>query len=92
LIDRKRWHSSEADVAAFREDGCDADHYMVIADVTDILPAVNDQMERFTLLPRLSGLFPFRINVIFNLQKLNDVADKEQYQVKVSIEFVALEN
>jgi hypothetical protein len=37
-------------------------------------------------------VFPFRIKKRFDLRELNDVGDKEQYQVKVSMGFTALES
>jgi hypothetical protein len=65
LID-KRWHSSILDVRLFRAADCDADHSLVMAKVRERL-AVSKQTTHRVHMER------------FNLKKLNEVEDKEQY-------------
>jgi hypothetical protein len=63
----------------FKEADCDTDHYLVVAEVRERLTVSKQRMNRF-----------FRER--FNLQKLNEVEGKEQYQVEMSNRFTALEN
>jgi hypothetical protein len=65
LVDRKR-HSSVFDVLSFKAADCDTDHYLVAAEVRERL-AVSKQTTHRLHTPR------------FNLKKLNEVEDKDQY-------------
>jgi len=78
LIDR-RWHSSVLDVRSFRGAECDTDHYLVIAKVRDRLAVGKQAAQRFD-------------RQRFNLRKLNEPEVKEQYQIKITNRFAALEN
>jgi hypothetical protein len=74
--DRRR-HSSILDVRSFREADCDTDHYLVVAKVRERL-AMSKQTTQRVHMER------------FNLKKLNEVADKEQYHVEISNRFVEI--
>jgi hypothetical protein len=78
LIDRRR-HSNILDVRSYRVADCDIDHYLVGAKVRERL-AVNKQISHRFHVGR------------FNLNKLNEVEDKEQYRVEVSNRFAVLED
>jgi hypothetical protein len=78
LVDRRR-HSNVLDVRSFRVGDCDTANYLVVAKVRERL-AVNKQ--------RSHSLHTER----FNHKKLNDVEGKEQFRVKVSNKFSALED
>jgi len=78
LIDR-RWHSSVLDVRSFRGAECDIDQYLVIAKVRERI-AVGKQAARRSDRQR------------FNLRKLNKPEVREQYQIKITNRFAALEN
>jgi hypothetical protein len=78
LIDRRR-HSSILDVRSFRAADCDTDHYLMVAKVTGRL-AVNKQTTHRVHMER------------FNHKKLNEVEGNEQYHIKTSNRFTALEN
>jgi len=78
LIDR-RWHSSVLDVRSFRGADCDTDHYLVIAKFRERLAVGKQAAQRFG-------------RQRFNLRKLNEPEVKEQYQIKITNRFAALEN
>jgi hypothetical protein len=77
LIERRR-QLSAIHVLSFRAADCDTDHYLVVAKVKERL-AVNKQRSHRFHMER------------FNLEKLNDVQDKEHSPVEVSNMFAALE-
>jgi hypothetical protein len=58
---------------------CDSDHYLVVAKVKERLAVNKQRSQRFNM-------------ERFNLKKLNDVEGKEQFSVKVSNRFAALED
>jgi hypothetical protein len=78
LVDRRR-HSNVLDVRSFSAVDCDTDHYLVVAKVRARL-SVNKQRSQKFHMER------------FNLKKLNEVEDKEQFGVEVSNRFAALED
>ena len=78
LIDR-RWHSSILDVQSFREAGCDADHYLVVAKVREKLAVIKEAAQRFD-------------GERFNLKKQNELEVRKQYQMEITNRFAALEN
>jgi hypothetical protein len=78
LIDRRR-HSSILDVRSFRGADCDTDHYLVVAKVK----------ERLAVSKRAAQKIDTKR---FNVKKLNEGDDKEQYQVTIRNKFAALEN
>jgi hypothetical protein len=57
----------------------DNDHYLVVAKFWENLAVSKQTMHKFHM-------------ERFNLKKLNEVEDKEQYQVEISRRFAALEN
>jgi hypothetical protein len=67
LVDRRR-HSSALDVPSFRAADCDADHYLVVAKVSERLAVNKQRSQRFH-------------TERFNLKKLNEVEGKEKYRV-----------
>jgi hypothetical protein len=71
LIDRRR-NSNVLDVQSFRAADCDTNHYLVVAKVRERLAVNKQRSHRF----RMEG---------FNLKKLSEVEDMEQYIVEVSI-------
>jgi hypothetical protein len=78
LVDRRR-HSNVLDVRSYRAADCDTDHYLAVEKIRERL-AVNIQIShRF----HIGG---------YNLKKLNDVEDKEQFRVEVSNRFAAKED
>jgi hypothetical protein len=77
LIDR-RWQSSIPDVQLFRAADCDTGHYLVVAKVRERL-AMSKQTTHRVHMER------------FNLKKLNEVEDKEQYCVEISNRFTDME-
>jgi hypothetical protein len=78
LIDR-RWHSSILDVQSFREAGCDADHYLVVAKVREKLAVIKEAAQRFD-------------GERFNLTKLNELEVRKQYHFEITNRFAALGN
>ena len=70
LIDR-RFHSDILDVRSFRGADCDADRYVVVAKVREIL-AVNKQKSRKFDVER------------FSLRQLSGLEVTKQYQIKMS--------
>jgi hypothetical protein len=79
ILTDRRQYSSVPDVRTFRNVDCDTDHYLVVAKVR----------ERLTVSKRATQKFDMER---FNLKKLNEVEGKEEYQVKISNRFTALEN
>jgi hypothetical protein len=77
LVDSRR-HSNVLDVRLFRAADCDSDHYLVVANVRERLAVDKQKSQRFDMKR-------------FNLKKLNDVEDKEQFRVVVSNRIAALE-
>jgi hypothetical protein len=78
LIDR-RWHSSILDVRICRGVDCDSDHYLVVAEVREILAVRKRAARKFD-----GGRF--------NLRKLNDLEVRKQYQIEITKRFATLEN
>jgi hypothetical protein len=78
VIDRRR-HSNLLDVLSFRAADCDSDHYLVVVKVRERLAVNKQRSQRF----HMEG---------FNLKKLNKVEGNEQYLVKFSNRFAALED
>ena len=78
LIDR-RWHSSVLVVRNFRGADCDTDHCLVIAKVRERIAVGKQAAQRFD-------------RQRFNLRKLNEPEVREQYQIKITNRFAALEN
>jgi hypothetical protein len=78
LIDG-RWYSSILDVRSFRGADCDTDHYLVVAEVREIL-AVGKRAGQKIDMERL------------NIKKLDEGDVKEQYQATIRKKFAALEN
>jgi len=78
LIDR-RWHSSVLDVRCFRGADCDTDHCLMIAKVRERLAVGKQAAQRFD-------------RQRFNLRKLKEPEVREQYQIKITNRFAALEN
>jgi hypothetical protein len=76
LIDSRR-HSSILDIRLFRAADCDIHHYLVVAKVRERL-AVSKQTIHRVHTER------------FNLKKLKEIEDKEQYCVELSNRFPAL--
>jgi len=74
-----RWQSSVLDVQSFRGADCDTDHYLVIAKVRERLAVGKQAAQRFD-------------RQRFNLRKLNEPEVREQYQIKITNRFAALEN
>jgi hypothetical protein len=77
LIDSRR-HTSILDVRSFRGDDCDSDHYLVVANVREIL-AVSKRMVKKKDMEK------------FNLKQLHEEEVKEQYQVTIRNRLAALE-
>jgi hypothetical protein len=77
-VDRQR-HSNVLEVRSFRAADFDSDHYLVVAKVKERLAVNKQRSHRFDM-------------ERFNLKKLNDVEDKEQFRVGVSNRFAALED
>jgi hypothetical protein len=77
LIDR--CHSSILDVRSLRGADCDADHYLVVANVRERLAVSKQAAQKFDA-------------DRFNLKKLSELAVRKQYQLKISNRFAALEN
>jgi endonuclease/exonuclease/phosphatase family metal-dependent hydrolase len=78
LVDRRR-HSNVLDVRSFRAADCDSDHYLVVAKINERLAFNKQRSQRFH-------------KQRFNHKKLNDVEGKEQFHVKDSNRFAALED
>jgi hypothetical protein len=78
ILLHRRWHSSILDVQLFRAADCDTDHYQVVEKIRGRLAVSKRTMQRDHM-------------ERFNLKKLNEVEDKEHYQVEISNRFAALE-
>jgi hypothetical protein len=78
LVDRQR-HLNLLDVLSFTAADCDSDHYLVVAKVRERLAVNKQRSHRFHMEK-------------FNLKKLNEVENEEQYSVEVSNRFVAFED
>jgi hypothetical protein len=78
LVDRRR-HSNVLDVQLYRAADCDSDHYLVVAKVRERLAVNKRRSHRFHV-------------ERFNLKKLNEVENKEQYLSEVSNRFAGLED
>jgi hypothetical protein len=75
----RRQHSSIFHVRSFRAANYDTDHCLVVAEVKERLAVSKQTMHRVHM-------------ERFNLKKLKEGEDKEQYRVKISSRFAALEN
>jgi hypothetical protein len=69
LIDKRR-HSNVLDVCSFRGADCNTDYYLVVAKLRERISVSKRARQNFDL-----GRF--------DLKKLNDVEDKEKYQVEI---------
>jgi hypothetical protein len=78
LVDRRR-HSNLLDVRSFRTADCNTDYNLVVANVRERLAVNKQRSHRFHM-------------ESFNLKKLSEVEDKEQFPVEVSSRFAALED
>jgi hypothetical protein len=78
LVDSRR-QSSILDVRSFRGADCDTDHYLVAVRLREGLSVIKRLAQKFDMHR-------------FDLRKLNDAEVKEQYQVKITNRFAALEN
>jgi hypothetical protein len=78
LVDRRQ-QSNILDVRSFRGADYDTDHYLVAAKLR----------ERLSVIKRVAQKFDMQR---FDLRKLCDAEVKEQYQVKITNRFAALEN
>jgi hypothetical protein len=67
------------DARSFRAADYDTDHCLVVAKVRERLAVNKQRLHRFHM-------------DRFNLKKLNETEDKEQYRVEVSNRFAALED
>jgi len=69
LIDR-RCHSRILDVRSLREADCNTDHYVVVAEVREILAVSKQAAQKFD-------------GERFNLRKLNELEIRKEYQIKI---------
>jgi hypothetical protein len=79
ILKDRRQHSSVLDVRLFRAAGCNTDHYLVVAKVSEKRAVSKQTKHRFHL-------------ERFNLKIFNEVEGKEQYRVEISSRFVASGN
>jgi hypothetical protein len=77
MVHRRR-HTNIRDVRPFRAADYDTDHYLMMAKVRERLAVSKQTTHRFHI-------------ERFNLKKLNEVEDKEQYRVEIKNIFAALE-
>jgi hypothetical protein len=78
LEDRQR-HANVLDVRSFWAADCDPDHCLMVAKVKERLAVNKQRLHRFHM-------------ESFNLKKLNEVENEEQYLTEVSNRFAALED
>jgi hypothetical protein len=69
----------DSNILDVRAADCDNDHYLVVAKVRERLAVSKQRAHRLHM-------------EWFNLKKLNEVEDKEQYCVEISNRFAGLEN
>jgi hypothetical protein len=79
VLTGRQTHSSVFDIRSFRAANCDTDHYLVVAKIRERLAVNKQRYHRFHL-------------ERFNLKKLNEMVDKEKYQVEVLNRFEVLED
>ena len=78
LIDR-RWHSSIPDVRSFRGADCDTDHCLVVTKVRERLALNKQAAQKFD-------------GERFNIEELNELGVRKQYEIKITNRFATLEN
>jgi hypothetical protein len=78
FVDRRR-QSSILDVRSFKGTDCDTDHYLVAAKLRERLSVSKGVAEKLDLQR-------------FDLRELNNAEVKEQYQIKITNKFAALED
>jgi hypothetical protein len=79
MLTERRWHSNTVDIRSPRGADCDTDHCLLVAKVRERLAVTKQETQRFEL-------------ERFNLRKLSELEVREQYQIKISKRFAALED